>query len=165
MTKQISGHKQDKRKIINWLAHHNPNRRDFNDHVIYIFNYAICIGCFSFFLGVTVALILGNLFYYYIVNFINLPIVITTFFLFWIPSIIQYLMQYITMKPISNRKIKFLTRFLYPIGSILFIFKSPLLGFLLSVPAGLLIVFIRKRYLKKKIRLRQKLRNKIQTTV
>ena len=68
--------KKNQRIIISWLAHHNPNRRDFNDHVIYIFNYAICIGCFSFFLGVAVALIISNIFYYFIINFITLPIII-----------------------------------------------------------------------------------------
>jgi uncharacterized membrane protein len=163
MNNQNNDPKSEKRVIINWLAHHNPNRRDFNEHVIYIFNYAVCIGCFSFYLGITVALILGNLFYYYIVNFISVPLVVIIFFLCWIPSIIQYSMQYLTMKPVRNRKVKFITRFFYPIGSILFIFKSPLLGFLVSIPAGFLIIFIRKRYLKKKRRLRHKLKNENHT--
>jgi hypothetical protein len=39
---------------------------------------------------------------------------------------------------------KFLIRFLYPLGSIIFIFKSPLLGFVIAVPAGYFIVYIRK---------------------
>ena len=47
-------------------------------------------------------------------------------------------------KPLKNRAVKFLIRFLYPIGSIILIFKSPLLGFLLAVPAGYTIVLIRK---------------------
>lgn len=143
---------KDKRIIIHWLAHHNPNRIDFNDHVFYIFNYAVCIGCFSFFVGTVVALLLGNLFYYYIVNFVSLPIFHIIFLLGWLPSIFQYLIQIIINKPLKNRKLKFLFRFLYPVGSILFIFKSPLWGFAFSIPAGLLIVIIRKIYYKKKIK-------------
>jgi hypothetical protein len=49
-----------------------------------------------------------------------------------------------TKKPLKNRAIKFLIRFLYPVGSIIFIFSSPLWGFLLAVPAGYAIVLIRK---------------------
>ena len=147
---------KDKRIIINWLAHHNPNRIDFDDHVFYIFNYAICIGCFSFFLGTVVALLLGNIFYYYIINFVSLPIIIIIFFLGWLPSIFQYLIQIIKNKPLRNRKLKFLFRFLYPVGCIIFIFKSPLWGFALSIPTGLLIVVIRKRYYKNKIKKKEK---------
>ena len=38
---------KDKKVIVSWLAHHDPKRNDFNDHVMYIFNHAICIGCFD----------------------------------------------------------------------------------------------------------------------
>lgn len=136
---------QEGKKIIHWLAHHNPKREDFNDHVFYIFNYAVCIGCFAFALGAAVALIIGNVFYYYIVNFINLLIFLMIFLICWIPSIFQYAIQIITKKPLKNRTIKFICRVLYPIGSILLIFKSPLWGFLISIPAGYLIIIIRKK--------------------
>lgn len=76
---------KDKRIIINWLAHHDPKRDDFNDHVFYIFNYAVCIGCFAFLMGATFSLIIGNIFYYFIVNFISLPIIFLVFFLCWAP--------------------------------------------------------------------------------
>jgi len=135
---------KDKRIILHWLAHHDPKWDDFGNHVFYIFNYAVCIGCFAFLLGVTVALIMGNIFYYSIVNFISLPIIFIIFFLCWIPSIFQYSIQIIRKKPWTNRAIKFIIRFLYPIGSIIFIFKSPLWGFGLSIPAGYLIIYIRK---------------------
>ena len=133
-----------KKVIISWLAHHDPKANDFNDHVVYIFNHAICIGCFAFILGTTIALILGNLFYNYIMNFFSLPIILTVFFICWIPSIFQYSIQIIRKKPLKNRTIKFLTRFLYPLGSIIFIFKSPLWGFGLAIPAGYFIIYIRK---------------------
>ncbi len=152
-------HRKEKRIIINWLAHHNPNRVDFDDHVFYIFNYAVCIGCFSFFLGVVVALLLGNIFYYYIINFISLPTILIIFFLCWFPSIFQYSIQIVKNKPLKNRKFKFLFRFFYPVGSIIFIFKSPLWGFALSIPAGLLIVVIRKIYYKNKIKKREEINN------
>ncbi|MHA1478238.1 MAG: hypothetical protein ACTSPU_08575 [Promethearchaeota archaeon] len=130
--------------VIHWLAHHNPERDDFKNHVFYLFDYAFCIGCFSFLLGVIVALIAANLFYFYIVRFISFPIVLAMFLICWIPSIFQYSIQIMTKKPLKNRAIKFLIRFLYPIGSIIFIFRSPLWGFLLAVPAGYAIVLIRK---------------------
>jgi len=130
--------------VIHWLAHHNPEREDFNHHVFYLFNYAFCIGCFSFLLGVIVALIAANLFYYSIVSFISFPVALAMFLTCWIPSIFQYLIQIKTKKPLKNRAIKFLIRFLYPIGSIIFIFNSPLWGFLLAIPAGYAIVLIRK---------------------
>ena len=159
----MHGQKDDLRKkeriIINWLAHHSPNREDFNDHVFYIFNRAVCIGCFSFFLGATSALIIGNLFYYYIIDLISLPIILTFFFVCWFPSILQYSIQTIRKKPIKNRAIKFLIRFLYPLGSIIYIFKSPLWGLGISIIAGYLIIFIRK--IKNKTLISQhKLRNK-----
>ena len=135
---------KDKKTIVDWLAHHDPKRDDFNDHVFYIFNYAVCIGCFAFLLGATFALIIGNLFYYYIVNSISLPIILMIFFICWIPSIFQYLIQIIRKKLLKNRLIKFICRFLYPIGSIIFIFKSPIWGFALSIPAGYVIIYIRK---------------------
>ena len=135
---------QKDKKIIHWLAHHNPKRDDFGDHVFYIFNYAVCIGCFAFALGAAVALIIGNVFYYYIVNFISLPIFLIIFLICWSPSIFQYAIQIIIKKSLKNRAIKFLCRVLYPIGSILLIFKSPLWGFLISIPAGYLIIIIRK---------------------
>lgn len=136
--------RKDKRIIHTWLAHHDPERDDFNDHVFYIFSYAVCIGCFAFLLGVTIALIIGNIFYYFIVNFISLPLIFLVFFLCWFPSIFQYSIQIARKRPLRNRAIKFLIRFLYPIGSIVFIFRSPLWGFGLSIPAGYLIIYIRK---------------------
>jgi len=135
---------KDNKIIISWLAHHNPERDDFDDHVFYIFNHAICIGCFAFVLGVTIALILGNLFYNFIIEFINFPIILMIFFLCWTPSILQYSIQIIRKKPVKNRILKFLIRLLYPIGSIIFIFKSPIWGFAIAVPAGYFIVYIRK---------------------
>jgi len=136
--------KNEKTIIIRQLTHHNPERDDFNNHVFYLFNYAFCIGCFSFLLGVIVALITANLFYSYIVRFISFPVALAIFLTCWIPSIFQYSIQIMTKKPLKNRAIKFLIRFLYPIGSIIFIFHSPLWGFLLAVPAGYAIVLIRK---------------------
>ena len=70
---------KDEKVIIHWLAHHNPMREDFNNHVFYIFNHAICIGCFAFLLGGIIGLLIGNLFYSYIINFINFPIILITF--------------------------------------------------------------------------------------
>ena len=130
--------------IIRLLAHHDPERDDFNNHVLYLFNRAVCLGCFSFLLGAIVALITGNLFYSYIVRFLSFPIALTMFLICWFPSIFQYSIQIVVKKPLNNRAIKFLTRFLYPIGSIIFIFTSPIWGFLLAVPAGYGIVLIRK---------------------
>ena len=136
--------KNEKSIVIPWLAHHNPERDDFNKHIFYIFNRAVCIGCFSFLLGVIVALIANNLFYSYIVRFLSFPIALTMFLICWLPSIVQYSIQIVVKKPLNNRAIKFLTRFLYPLGSIIFIFTSPIWGFLLAVPAGYGIVLIRK---------------------
>ena len=136
---------QKDKKVIHWLAHHNPKRDDFDDHVFYMFNYAVCIGCFAFSLGAAFALIIGNVFYYYIVNSISLPIFLTFFFVCWIPSIFQYTIQITGKKSLKNRIVKFLCRILYPIGSILLIFKSPLWGFVISIPAGYLIIIIRKK--------------------
>lgn len=144
MQNQKEEFQKDKRIILTWLAHHDPERDDFDDHIFYIFNYTVCIGCFAFLLGATIALIIGNIFYYFIVNFISLPIIILVFFLCWIPSIFQYLIQILKKKPLRNRALKFIIRFLYSIGSILFIFRSPLWGFSLSIPAGYLIIYIRK---------------------
>lgn len=150
MSDQQKDLQKDKKIIISWLAHHNPNRPDFNDHVFFIFNRAVCIGCFSFALGAIVALIFCNIFYYYIVNYISLPIILINFFICWIPSILQYLIQFITIKPLKNRKIKFLTRFLYPIGSIILIFKTPFWGAVISITAGYMIILVRKLFYKKK---------------
>jgi MFS family permease len=136
--------KNNNKKIISWLAHHNPKRDDFKNHVFYLFNYAICIGCFAFVLGTVIALILGNLFYSFILNIISFPIILIVFFICWIPSILQYSVQILRKKPVNSRVIKFLIRFLYPLGSIIFIFKSPILGFALAVPAGYFIVYIRR---------------------
>jgi len=137
--------KKNEKGIVNkWLAHHNSERDDFNNHIFYLFSHAFCIGCFSFLFGVIVALITANLFYSYIVRFLSFPIVLTMFFSCWIPSIFQYSIQIMTKKPLKNRAIKFLIRFLFPIGSIILIFHSPLWGFLLAVPAGYAIVLIRK---------------------
>ncbi|MFX1501161.1 MAG: hypothetical protein ACFFDH_09390 [Promethearchaeota archaeon] len=132
-------------KVIHWLAHHNPKREDFNEHVFYIFNYAVCIGCFAFALGAVFTLIIANIFYYFIVNFINLAFFLIIFLICWIPSILQYTIQILVKKPLKNRAIKFVCRFLYPIGSILLIFKSPLWGFIITIPAGYLIIIIRKK--------------------
>ena len=156
--------KNDKKVIIKWLAHHNPNRNDFDDHVIYIFNHAICLGCFAFLLGATIALIIGNLFYFYILNFFSLSIIFIFFLLCWIPSIIQYLIQIIRNKPFKNRGVKFLTRVLYPIGSIIFVFKSPFWGLGISIAAGYMIIGIRKVFYKNKtLILKRKLRNQNST--
>jgi hypothetical protein len=130
--------------IIRWLAHHDLQREDFENHVFYLFNYAFCIGCFSFAFGVCITLILGNLFYYQIINFLSFPIALLIFLVGWIPSIFQYAIQITRKTPLKNRMIKFLIRFIYPVGSIIFIFKIPLLGFALAIPAGYLIVIIRK---------------------
>ncbi len=132
------------RVIIPWLTHHDPKRNDFNNHVIYIFKYAVCLGCSAFILGTILALILGNLFYSYIINSFGLGVILSIFFICWIPSIFQYSVQIMRKKPIRNRTIKFTIRFLYPIGSIILIFKSPLLGFGLAIPAGYFILYIRK---------------------
>ncbi|MFW9897513.1 MAG: hypothetical protein ACFFD7_17035 [Candidatus Thorarchaeota archaeon] len=134
----------DKRIIIPWLAHHNPDREDFNDHVFYIFDHAICIGCSAFIIGVTVALILGNIFYLYIASYFNFFIVFFFFLICWIPSVLQYSIQILRKRLFTNRVLKFVIRFLYPFGSIILIFKSPLLGFGLAIPAGYLILYIRK---------------------
>lgn len=136
---------QEGKKILHWLAHHNPRREDFDDHVFYIFNYAVCIGCFAFTMGAAVALIIGNIFYYYIANFISFPIFLIIFLICWIPSIFQYTIQIMTKKPLENRAIKLICRVLYPIGSILLIFKSPLWGFVIAIPTGYLIIIIRKK--------------------
>jgi uncharacterized membrane protein len=135
---------KDEKIIVNWLAHHNPKREDFDDHVFYIFKYAICIGCFAFVLGAIIALIISNLFYTYIINSISFSLILLFFFLCWIPSLLQYSIQIVTKKPLKNRVIKFTCRILFPIGGILLIFKAPLLGFSISIPAGYFIVFIRK---------------------
>jgi len=66
------------------------------------------------------------------------------FLIGWIPSIFQYGIQIIRKKPLKNRIIKFTCRFLYPVGSIIFIFKSPIWGFALAIPAGYVIIYIRK---------------------
>ena len=164
MHNQIDELKNDKKVIIKWLAHHNPNRNDFDDHVIYIFNHAICLGCFAFLLGATIALIIGNLFYFYILNFFSLPIIFIFFLLCWIPSIIQYLIQIIRNKPFKNRGVKFLTRVLYPIGSIIFVFKSPFWGLGISIAAGYMIIGIRKVFYKNKTLIsKRKLRNQNST--
>ena len=135
---------KDDKVILDWLAHHNPKREDFNDHVFYIFKYAVCIGCFAFVLGAILALIACNLFYTYIVNFISFPVILSFFLICWIPSILQYSIQIFRKKSFKNRVIKFTIRFLFPIGGIFLIFKSPLLGFIISIPAGYFIVIIRK---------------------
>ena len=136
--------KNEKLIVVSWLAHHNPERKDFKSHIFYLFNYAFCIGCFSFLLGVIVALMIANLFYSSIVRLINFPVVLAIFLICWIPSIFQYTVQIMTRKPLKNRSVKFLIRFLYPVGSIIFIFRSPLWGFLLAIPAGYAIIIIRK---------------------
>jgi hypothetical protein len=135
---------RDNKIIINWLAHHNPNREDFEDHIFYIFKYAVCIGCFAFVVGAILALILCNIFYSYIINIISFTLILAIFFICWIPSILQYSIQIVTKKAFKNRVIKFICRFIFPIGGIFLIFKAPLLGFGISIPAGYFIVFIRK---------------------
>ena len=135
---------KNKRIIIRRLAHHSPNREDFEDHVFYLFNYALCIGCFAFLFGTTIALIIGNLFYIYIVNYISLLAIFIFASFCWIASILQYSLQIFTKKPLKNRTVKFLIRMLYPLGSIILIFKNPILGLSIAIPAGYLIVYIRK---------------------
>ena len=105
MHHQKDGPQKDK-NIIHWLAHHNPKREDFDEHVLYIFNYAVCIGCFAFALGAAVALIIGNVFYYYIVNLISVPIFLIIFLICWIPSIFQYSIQIITKKSLKNNSMR-----------------------------------------------------------
>lgn len=134
------------KKTVKWLTHHSIQEEDFNAHVIYLFHYAICIGCFSFYLSVGISLIMVNLFYSVIVRVISEQIAILIFLLCWCPSIIQYWIQYISLKPFKNKKIKFLTRFIYPIGCILLIFKTVLLGFTISIVGGYIIIFIRNRF-------------------
>ena len=75
MLKQDDRVEKNGRIIIHRLAHHNPEREDFEDHVFYMFNHAFCIGCFAFLFGVIIALIISNLFYFFIVNFIDLSII------------------------------------------------------------------------------------------
>ena len=136
--------KNEKLVVMGWLAHHNPERKDFKNHVFILFNHAFCIGCFAFLLGVITALITVNLLYLYIVDFVQFPLALAIFLIGWIPSILQYSIQIITKKPLRSRTIKFLIRFLYPLGSIIFIFISSLWGFLLAIPAGYAIIKIRK---------------------
>ncbi len=136
--------KNNGRIILHSLAHHNPNRVDFEQHVFYLFNYAFCIGCSAFLMGATIALILGNVFYYHIVNLVDLLVILILFIFSWIPSIFQYSIQIILRKSLKSRGLKFLIRFLYPLGCIIFIFKNPILGLSLVIPAGLLIIYIRK---------------------
>ncbi|MFX1504174.1 MAG: hypothetical protein ACFFDH_24655 [Promethearchaeota archaeon] len=157
MKEQKQNFRKDNKIIISWLAHHDPNRKDFNDHVIYIFHRAFCLGCFAFTLGAIVALIFCNIFYLFIVNSISLPIIVSFFLICWLPSIVQYSIQFKRAKPFKNRKIKFLSRFLYPIGSIILIFKTPFWGLGISILAGYLIIVIRKRFYKKlKLKKKQK---------
>lgn len=132
------------RIIVQSLSHHNPEREDFEDHVVYIFNYAVCIGCFAFFVGIITALILANIFYFTIVNLINLPIIFSFFVFCCSSSILQYSIQIIKKKAIKNRLLKFIIRFLFPFGSIILIFKNPILGFPLAISTGYLIIYIRK---------------------
>lgn len=132
------------RVIIYRFAHHNPEREDFGDHVFYFFNHALCIGCFSFLFGTVIALIISNIFYYYIAYFIDFSFIIMLFICCWIASILQYSIQILKKRALKNRIIKFTTRFLFPIGSIILIFKSPLLGFACTLIAGYLIICLRK---------------------
>ena len=130
--------------IIHSLAHHDPEREDFGDHVFYLFNHAFCIGCFSFLFGTVIGLILSNIFFYIIINFIDFSYILILFILCWITSIFQYSLQILRKSPLKNRLIKFSTRFIFPIGGIILIFKSPLLGFPCIFIAGYLIIYIRK---------------------
>ena len=132
------------RIIIQRFAHHNPERDDFGDHVFYLFHHAFCIGCSAFLLGTIVSLILGNLFYYYIVLFIDFTLIMVFFIICWMSSILQYSFQIIKQRALKNRTLKFIIRFLYPLGSIILIFKSPIIGLILAIPAGYAIVYIRK---------------------
>ena len=75
----------------------------------------------------------------------SFPIALAIFLTCWIPSIIQYSIQIMRNIPLKNRAVKFLIRFLYPVGSVIFIFSSPLWGFLISIPAGYAIILIRKK--------------------
>ena len=136
---------RSRRVIIQSLAHHNPEREDFGDHVFYLFNHALCIGCFSFLFGTIAGLILSNIFFYFIVNFIDFSFIMTFFILCWITSIFQYSFQILKKRPVKNRILKFSTRFVFPIGGIILIFKSPLFGLACTVLAGYLIIYIRKK--------------------
>jgi len=79
----------------------------------------------------------------------------------WIPSILQYSIQIAQNKPFKNRKIKFLCRFLYPIGSIILIFKTPFWGLGISIATGYMIIVVRKIFYKNKTLLsKRNLRNK-----
>ena len=144
MSNQSNKIEKNGRIIIQRLAHHNPEREDFGDHVFYLFNYAFCIGCFAFLFGVVIALIFNNLFYFYIINFIDLSIIITFFIICWLPSLLQYSIQIIRKTALRNRLLKFIIRFLFPVGGIIFIFKSPLLGFPCMFAAGYFIIYIRR---------------------
>jgi hypothetical protein len=135
---------RSRRVIIHSLAHHNPEREDFGDHVFYLFNHALCIGCFSFLFGTIIGLILSNTFFTFIVNFIDFSFIMTFFIFCWIASIFQYSFQILKKRPVKNRIIKFSTRFIFSIGGIILIFKSPLLGFACILIAGYLIIYIRK---------------------
>ena len=132
------------RIIVQSLAHHNPEREDFEDHVMYIFNYAVCIGCFAFFVGFITALIVANIFYVTIANLIGLPIILSFFVFCSSSSIFQYSIQIIKKKALKNRLLKFIMRFLFPFGSVILIFKNPILGFPLAISTGYLIIYIRK---------------------
>ena len=132
------------RIIVQSLAHHNPEREDFEDHVMYIFNYAVCIGCFAFFVGFITALIVANIFYVTIANLIGLPIILSFFVFCSSSSIFQYSIQIIKKKALKNRLLKFIIRFLFPFGSVILIFKNPILGFPLAISTGYLIIYIRK---------------------
>jgi len=132
------------RIIVQSLAHHNPEREDFEDHVLYIFNYAVCIGCFAFFVGIITALILANIFYFTIANLIGLPLILSFFVFCGSSSILQYFIQIIKKKALKNRLLKFIIRFLFPFGSVILIFKNPILGFPLAISTGYLIIYIRK---------------------
>jgi len=143
MKEQTTDNQVNNRIFLKWLAHHNPKRKDFHDHVLYLFNYAICLGCSAFIFGLIVGLTIGNIFYEIIVNVISLPFILLIFFIGWLPSIFQYTIQITRKKPQKNRTVKFLIRFIYPVGSIIFIFKSPLWGLGLSIIAGYLIMYIR----------------------
>jgi hypothetical protein len=136
---------RSRRVIIHSLAHHSPEREDFGDHVFYLFNHALCIGCFSFLFGTIVGLILSNIFFYFIINFIDFSVIMTLFIFSWMASILQYSFQILKKTPVKNRIIKFSTRFVFPIGGIILIFKSPLLGLACTVLAGYLIIYIRKK--------------------
>ena len=133
------------RRIVSWLAHHDPEQEDFDAHVIYIFNHAVCLGCFTQILGITVGLIVCNLISKIIFNLNNIALVIFISFIHCIPSILQYLIQIIYKKPLKKRILKVTSRFLIPMGMIFLIFNNMVLFLTIGLLMIFFIIFLRER--------------------